>query len=69
MLCVFLKARKIMGDTGFDLRMWKTNLADLKTKIYDGIKKVFSVFWVEKKVLDLVLLAKQEKQLTSSFCD
>ena len=49
----FLKARKIMGDAGFELRKWETNLVELKRKIYDEIKETVSDSCVEKKVLGL----------------
>ena len=49
----FLKARKIMGDAGFELRKWETNLVSLKRKIYNDIKETFPDSCVEKKVLGL----------------
>ena len=49
----FLKVRKIMSDAWFELRKWKTNLVELKEKIYDGIKKTVSDVCVEKKVSGL----------------
>ena len=47
---IFLKARKIMSDAGFELRKWETNLVELKEKIYDEIKENVSDVCVEKKV-------------------
>ena len=47
---IFLKARKIMSDAGFELRKWETNLVELKETIYDEIKENVSDVCVEKKV-------------------
>ena len=50
---IFLKARKIMSDAGFELRKWETNLVELKEKIYDEIKENVSDVCVKKKVWGL----------------
>ena len=42
-----------MSDADFELRKWETNVAELKEKIYDGIKETVSDVCAEKKVLGL----------------
>ena len=49
----FLKVRKIMSDSGFEIRKWETNLVELKEKIYDKIKETISGVCVEKKASGL----------------
>ena len=40
-----------MSDAGFELRMRRTDLVDLKKKIYDEINETVSDECLEKKVL------------------
>ena len=40
-----------MSDAGFELRTWKTDLVELKKKIYDEINETVSDVCLEKKVL------------------
>ena len=47
----FWKSPKIMSDAGFELRTWKTDLVELKKKIYDEINETVSDVCLEKKVL------------------
>ena len=61
----FLKARKIMNDTGFELRKWEMNLVELKEKIYEGIKEIVAGLCVEKKVLGLTWDISKD---TINFC-
>ena len=47
----FWKSPRIMSDAGFELRMRRTDLVDLKKKIYDEINETVSDVCLEKKVL------------------
>ena len=40
-----------MSDAGFELRTWKTDLVELKKKIYDKINETVSDVCLEEKVL------------------